>query len=651
MTINHPEIIDKILELLTFWAREKVIPCGYCEVYVFGSLIQKGGAAFEFCPQGSDIDLLLEFNNDHDTPEGRTTACFNVRDQVVWLEQQLIDLLPKLPPDKSIISAVPITRFELDFSVHYAGDFHSSLDGAIFRPLIEPTHDGAPIAFGRKNNEGFRSRYNRAYKPLFGCQKDRYSIINPGLDVKSLPLWNGRKAIPKQVARAAANLRFHMRGDLKRTEASDVSLGMELVDQILRESSDGNQAGKELCEKVQTRRTTSSRDPHLAFSPEEKQLLWEIVSESTKDYLEKTLQTFEEAHMSIIDEMSSHTQDRPPPGGPYRNIDHATRKSFERRIFDQLNASMPVSLFGPKGYGKNWLRGWTLEMVRRQWPTAWIVQIRWSDYDVEHRETSETFTRQTAELILARVKAAGYSNEVDPDTILTQAWEANYGLVGKIQTFLLELFKQIPEQPLLLVFPEADPFLKFPLAESLFAMLGRWSDGSDEHHENFRPRLRMMFVLQMSQEHSTQKYPGSVTQKGRMLLPPFKSEQIDALSKTYNIRLTEKDVQKLGKKLGGHPHMTDQVLYHVSHDDYRLQDILKPSLHEIFQHHVGSLEVELARWPHLMEAFVHIRDNPGTRKVAISVMEELNTMGLIRLNNGQGSLISPLYKHIGQGHP
>jgi len=182
---------------------------------------------------------------------------------------------------------------------------------------------------------------------------------------------------------------------------------------------------------------------------------------------------------------------------------------------------------------------------------------------------------------------------------LDQRWNSlfggNYSCSDYFETYLLPA----SDRPLLLVLDEVNLLFGYPkIGADFFGMLRAWYEqgrhGIESH--NVWQRLRLVIV------HSTEVYlPLNLHQSpfnvGLLIeLPNFSPAQVQELASRYGLSCTDNEIAQLWELVGGHPYLTQLTLFHLSQQNWTLEQIAETatSPNSIFNSHLrqqfGRLE-------------------------------------------------------------
>jgi predicted nucleotidyltransferase len=268
-------IREAVLNIARAWARDLMQGHLVAGAYVFGSIVRPD----RFIPGRSDLDLLLTFSPSVRTPLARVSACERLLERKRELEV-LLEAVIKSPLERvPIVSVLLLTPFELDNAIHKGRD-HRFFSTARFIDLVKPSNDQQQI--GSAAAETFRLVYPGlipAIQRTQDCRNKFLSIDANGIR-KDLKAWDHEiEALPKDMCRAAAPLRYFERSSSDDTEFDPVA-GLGYITDLVRNLEQETPAHRDLHEWLTIR--GGGHAPRTPLSPERQLFLWEILAQQAE---------------------------------------------------------------------------------------------------------------------------------------------------------------------------------------------------------------------------------------------------------------------------------------------------------------------------------------------------------------------------------
>lgn len=263
-------LTDKVLTKLRDWAQLTHAQIGTDGIYVFGSLIRRGGVQFD---AKSDVDLLITIPEAKQTPWERAKWIEELCHYKKILELDLMMLLTRVNAGEVISSVVAVTALEVEADIHK--------DGAVgffsvntFRSLLDDTeHQGLPTAGTVRDAE-------RLVIECFKfAQKKRNAFLGVSPNgTELLTPFDGEDPLPKDIMRCAAMARQLTRPSNISEADTDTQRGLDFLTHHLYEFETLNEEYQKLQNDVSVRR--GARGVELSISSLQQLLLSEIIFDS-----------------------------------------------------------------------------------------------------------------------------------------------------------------------------------------------------------------------------------------------------------------------------------------------------------------------------------------------------------------------------------
>lgn len=233
---------------------------------------------------------------------------------------------------------------------------------------------------------------------------------------------------------------------------------------------------------------------------------------------------------------------------------------------------------------------------------------------------------------------------------LDDYWDEEIGSkVSCTLYFRQHLLEQI-KTPLVLVLDELNQIFEYPhVAKDVLPLLRSWYEESK--------RVPIWRNLRLIIAHSTEVYvPLKLNQSPFNVglatqLMGFTIAQVQQLAQRYNLN---GDSEELAKQLmaivGGHPALIHTALYHLSHNDQTLSQLMASASTPtgIYHHHLQRHWVTLQQHPALLQAFHQILNASGSVDLEPNLAYPLSSMGLITYSGSEVIVSCGLYRHYFQ---
>ena len=175
-----------------------------------------------------------------------------------------------------------------------------------------------------------------------------------------------------------------------------------------------------------------------------------------------------------------------------------------------------------------------------------------------------------------------------------------------------------------------------------------WLRTRHENAKNNQIWRNLAFIL----AYSTDGYPlfqlnlSSLYNVGNpQELREFNTEEIQNLSLKYGLNWQLIQVESLKEIIGGHPFLVRLAMYHISHEEMTLEQILnKAATHEgIYSHHLGRL-LKIIRDSHLTESLKKVINSFSPVQLDPIETFQLYSIGLVTKKDNKVQIRCQLYR-------
>jgi hypothetical protein len=241
------------------------------------------------------------------------------------------------------------------------------------------------------------------------------------------------------------------------------------------------------------------------------------------------------------------------------------------------------------------------------------------------------------------------SKKLQFPTQLSEYWDEERGSIVNCTTYFeAHLLEQI-DTPLLLALDEVDRIFQFPeITQGFFPMLRSWHEEA-KTMESWE-KLRLVVV------HSTEDYGSldinqSPFNVGLPIeLSEFTWQQVEDLAQRYQLKQTTQigaeGLTPLQAMLGGHPYLVSWALYHLAHQDMKLEQLLQDASTDagIYQDHLRRHLGTLQENPELAAAMKQVVSSVEPVRLETMQAYKLYSMGLIKRQGNQVTSRCLLYQ-------
>ncbi|MFL5382355.1 MAG: hypothetical protein ACJ8GN_07600 [Longimicrobiaceae bacterium] len=262
-------LVHQVCDALADWQSQTRFP----DVYLFGSLIHRGG--FQFDPRRSDIDVVCVFGRTTDYAS-RAVIVENAFEATISLNATLMQLFRRADASQPIVSIVPLTTTELTAGLHKDGvdDFFPAN-----RFISVTTRE--PVLLSAIHHR-ISPEIEGALSAIRGVQKLRNKALSlsPNGNGGLVP-FDSADPLPKDLMRCAAQVSYALRCRDGRSrnpeERTDLLEGFDYVLYLVRARRRESIATEHLHTLVNAR-LIGRGGPHT-IPPHDLLLLWEILAE------------------------------------------------------------------------------------------------------------------------------------------------------------------------------------------------------------------------------------------------------------------------------------------------------------------------------------------------------------------------------------
>ncbi|WP_407187329.1 nucleotidyltransferase domain-containing protein [Bradyrhizobium centrosematis] len=257
-------LVSDVKQRLTAWAKSVADDIGTAGVYLFGSLVYRGGAQFG---PASDVDLVVCFPNDCNDELARWNWEKELHDRKVQLEADLATVLTGSDPKKPICSVVVPTALEIEADVHKDGARGFFKENAFLNLLDGSQTRGLPNAGSRP----LKDRLTIEVLRFAQKKRNQFFAVNAGGEGGLAP-YEGADAAPKDVMRYAAMAAHPNDSHAEPGAEYDTQAGLDFLSNRLYENRNKDAAFGELHHWLSIRRNARGEvgpltpSAHLLFA-------------------------------------------------------------------------------------------------------------------------------------------------------------------------------------------------------------------------------------------------------------------------------------------------------------------------------------------------------------------------------------------------
>jgi AAA-like domain len=241
--------------------------------------------------------------------------------------------------------------------------------------------------------------------------------------------------------------------------------------------------------------------------------------------------------------------------------------------------------------------------------------------------------------------SANVSRELNLEPKLNDYWDEEIGskvsCTGYFQFYLLAHL----ETNLILGLDEIDTVFNYPdIAEDFLALLREWHEEAMIQQDWQRLRLVVAHSTEVYLSLNIHQSPFNVGFPLR--LPPFSSEQVEALAQLHGLLWTPEETRQLTAMVGGHPYLIRLALYYLARQSVTLMQLIQdaPTHAGIYSGHLRHCLGYLKGQPELASALKQVVTASTPVQLESVPVYQLDSMGLVQLNGNQISPSCELYR-------
>ncbi len=226
---------------------------------------------------------------------------------------------------------------------------------------------------------------------------------------------------------------------------------------------------------------------------------------------------------------------------------------------------------------------------------------------------------------------ANVARQLQLDPMLDEYWDEDLGSKISCTAYFQDYLLAKISTPLVLAFDEMNRMFEHPqIAQDFLPLLRSWYE--EAKILPIWQKLRLIVV------HSTEIYiPLQLNQSPfnvglPIQLATFSLTEVQQLARCYGLDWDNgAEARQLMEMVGGHPSLVNIALYHLSHGDTTLAELLKtaPTATGIYNHHLQRHWVTLTEQPELAQALDRVMSATSPISLAPLLAYKLSSLGLI----------------------
>ncbi|RUR80212.1 AAA-like domain-containing protein [Chlorogloeopsis fritschii PCC 9212] len=240
---------------------------------------------------------------------------------------------------------------------------------------------------------------------------------------------------------------------------------------------------------------------------------------------------------------------------------------------------------------------------------------------------------------------ANVSHQLQLQPKLNDYWDDDIGSKVSCTLYFRSYLLEQLNSPVVLALDEVNKIFEHPqVAKDFFPMLRSWYEEAK--------RIPLWQKLRLIVVHSTEVYvPLHLNQSPfnvglPIQLTKFSLDQVQQLAQCYGLEWNAQEADQLMALVGGHPALIHTALYHLSHGDVSMAQLLQfaPTSTGIYSHHLQRHWAVLEQQPELARAFYAVINAAEPLQIEPILGYKLSSMGLIELYGNKAKLSCQLYR-------
>lgn len=241
---------------------------------------------------------------------------------------------------------------------------------------------------------------------------------------------------------------------------------------------------------------------------------------------------------------------------------------------------------------------------------------------------------------------ANVSHQLQLEPRLNDYWDDDIGSKVSCSLYFRSYLLEQLNSPVVLALDEVNKIFEHPqVAKDFFPMLRSWYEEAK--------RLPLWQKLRLIVVHSTEVYvPLQLNQSPfnvglPIQLTKFSLDQVQQLAQRYKLDWKDaEEAHQLMALVGGHPALVHVALYHLSHGDVTMAQLLQlaPTSTGIYSHHLQRHWAALEQQPELAAALYTVINAAQPIQIEPILSYKLSSMGLVELHGNKATLNCQLYR-------
>ncbi len=224
-------------------------------------------------------------------------------------------------------------------------------------------------------------------------------------------------------------------------------------------------------------------------------------------------------------------------------------------------------------------------------------------------------------------------------------WEPLFGSKVSCKLYFEQYLLTMSDRPLVLILDDVGRLFRYgEVADEFFGLLRTWYE--DAKTNDIWKRVRIV-LSQSAESHIPLNINKSPFNVGLAVsLPPFTPENVQTLANVYQMDWSLSAAAELCHLLSGQPYLTHLAIDQIWREEATLSEVLTDPLGcRIFSTYLQHQRYQVQQQPQIYTVLLQVLENNFSKQSSLSKMYQLQSMGLIVLDDNKPKLACKLFQH------
>jgi hypothetical protein len=248
------------------------------------------------------------------------------------------------------------------------------------------------------------------------------------------------------------------------------------------------------------------------------------------------------------------------------------------------------------------------------------------------------------------------SYELELESQVDSFWSKKLDSTQKCTSYFRSYIFQQVDAPIVLAIDEIDWLFDYPKLYEFFTLLRRWNNDANMSSIWKKLRIILSYSTEIYIKLNANKSPFNIGEK--ITLPLLNHQEIQALSKHYELKISSDDAIELMKLVGGHPYLIQLAFYHLYNDQISIDRLLIEAHTEsgVYRDHLQELWDELIQKStqvdlnerSILETLRQVTETESTVQLQVEQGFRLQGLGLVQIEGDYIRISCELYRRYFQ---